>query len=231
MQRYIANFGRRNYMWPDCLERSTVATFEDEDLRPYWIAGDRRGYIDYCVQNKKTAANITPTPAVASRWFEIGNIIASTVGDLWLHTDGDDLWWTVSRAEPAQVSLVAPRSPWMTSASRVYEIHKPAEKWSKTSQKGKPLRWSGLHPKARDFLVTQSTLASLSDANAAYATALIEGEDLSPWHSQPLWKVKESNAKSAPVTHWARATERFGGWSKLLSAPWLKLTVELWNAR
>lgn len=71
---YIANFGRHNYLWPECLKRSKIATFEDEDVRPFWLAQDRRGYIDFCVKSKKTAAGITPTAAVASRWFEVGNI-------------------------------------------------------------------------------------------------------------------------------------------------------------
>lgn len=42
---FIANFGRENYLWPTCLERGTVATLEDEDLRPFSLANDRAGYI------------------------------------------------------------------------------------------------------------------------------------------------------------------------------------------
>ena len=47
MRTFIANFGRENYLWPECLRRSTIATLEDEDLRPFWLAGDRDGYIEH----------------------------------------------------------------------------------------------------------------------------------------------------------------------------------------
>lgn len=58
-------------MWPDCRTRSTVGTFESEEVRDFWLAGDRQKYIDYSIQHVKTVAGIPPTVAVASRWFEI----------------------------------------------------------------------------------------------------------------------------------------------------------------
>jgi len=188
-------------MWPDCLERSTVATFESEEVRDFWLAGDRRSYIEYSVRNMKTVAGIRPTAAVASRWFEIGNIVANTSGDYWIHTDGDDLWWTVSRPEPAIAELVPSRWPGAEPGTHAYEIHRPAEKWSRVTRGGRPLRWSGLHPRARAFLTTQSTLASLSARNADYALALINDEPLTSWHSQPDWTARQANSKTSPVKH------------------------------
>lgn len=204
---YIANFGRHNIMWQDCLARSTVATVEDENVRLFWLAGDRQGYIEYCIQNMKTVAGLTPTRAVASRWFEIGNVVTNTAGDVWIHTDQDDLWWTISKPEPAQAALVPSRWPGAYSSDLVYEIHKPAEAWSRVTRGGRPLKWTGLHPRAKAFLTTQSTLAALSANNAAYALALINDEPLALWHSRPDWKAKESSAKAPPVWHFS-AQER-----------------------
>jgi hypothetical protein len=74
---YIANFGLENYLWSTCRSRSTVATLEDEDLRPFWVAGDRSGYMDHCIKTKKTAAGLTPTAPVASRWYNLGHIVSA----------------------------------------------------------------------------------------------------------------------------------------------------------
>src|SRR5436190_2076553 len=105
MRTFIANFGRENYLWPECLARPSVATLEDEDLRPLWVAGDREGYIAQCIGTKKTAAGITPTRSVASRWFNLAQIVSSTEGDLWIHCEKNQLWWTTSRSGEVQISL------------------------------------------------------------------------------------------------------------------------------
>ena len=68
---YIANFGRENYEWPRCLERSTVATMNAEPVHGFWLARDRESYIRYCIEHVKTASGITPTRPVASRWFNL----------------------------------------------------------------------------------------------------------------------------------------------------------------
>jgi hypothetical protein len=199
MKVFIANFGRANQLWPACLKRSTVATFEDEDLRPFWLAGDREGYIAKCIASKKTAAGITPTKSVASRWFNLATIISSTENDVWIHREKDELWWTTSLPGDAQVSLEAALPPSHLS-ERVYVIHKPARPWSDKSTTGSRLRWGALHPKAREFLFTEGTLQKLSDDHAAYAMALIEGSDLTAWHGLPHWKGKAERARKGAVT-------------------------------
>lgn len=196
----VANFGRGNYLWQECKDNSTVATFEDEDLRPFWLSGDREAYVRHCIANKKTFEGEVPTASVASRWFGTGETVSGTVDDIWIHKDGDDLWWTVSLDEPAAEEL-RDAQPGTTHVARVFVIHKPAKRWSRLSRQGTPLTWSGLHPKAQDFLRTQATLITLSAENAAYARALIDGDDLSPWHSKLAWKRKFDEAKRSPVTH------------------------------
>ena len=46
----------------------------------------------------------------------------------------------------------------------------------------------------------KATLQQLADDNAAYALALIDGNDLSLWHDRPAWKAKAAVAKTNPVT-------------------------------
>src|SRR5437879_11242292 len=45
MSVYIANFGRGNWAWPDCLRSSTLVVMDDERVHPFWLRNDRDGYI------------------------------------------------------------------------------------------------------------------------------------------------------------------------------------------
>ena len=184
---YIANFGIANYLWPDCLTKSTVATFELQATYPFTTANDKEGYVAYSLANVKTARGNTPTLAVASRWYNVCKIIESTCGDLWLHRADNLLWWTISEPGPVSLSHHSLREPAGNNESVVH-LHKPAKRWQSTNLKGKPLIWEKLHPKAKAFLILQGTLRQLSPENAAYARALILGEDLSPWHKLERWK-------------------------------------------
>lgn len=204
MKTFIANFGRANYLWPRCKERATIATLEDEDLRPFWERGDRSGYIAYAIAHKKSAAGITPTKPVASRWFNLATTISETSNDLWIHREKDELWWTVTKPDPIQTTIEPTSEPGRTS-SRVYIIQKPAHPWSNRDKKGRRLVWPALHPRAREFLFTEGTLQQLSDDNAAYAFALINGDDLSPWHAHPQWTAKEEKSGKATVTVYSAA--------------------------
>lgn len=189
MKVFIANFGRENYEWPQCLQRSTVATINAEGVHGFWERNDRAGYIDYCLRNLKAASGIAPTRPVASRWFNLMTIISATAGDTWIHREKEQLWWTVSTSEEPEITLVSdPRS--LQLAPRVYVCHKPCEPWKNVNQRGNRLEWNTLHAKAKDFLFTEGTLQKLSPDHAAYALALIEGNDLSQWHDDPIWKAK-----------------------------------------
>lgn len=50
----------------------------------------------------KTAAGLTPTRPVAARWYNLMTIISETRGDVWIHRDGERLYWTISNAEPPE---------------------------------------------------------------------------------------------------------------------------------
>src|SRR6185503_14251008 len=136
---------------------------------------------------KKTVKGLTPTRAVASRWFNLAHIISATENDLWIHRQKDELWWTISGTGPVDISL---ETAFDAANDRIYVLHKPTARWSNQNAKGHPLDWRALHPKAREFLFTEGTINGLSDDYAAYAAALVQGQDLSAWHAKSDWKKK-----------------------------------------
>lgn len=148
-----------------------VATFEDEDLWPLILAEDRASYIDRCVEHKRTTAGFVPTRAVASRWFNVATIIRETGGDTWIHREKNELWWTTSRDGELTATL-EPAHETHPPGAMVYVLTKPTEAWTNRSRTGQRLDWNMLHPKAREFLFTESTMQQLSQDNAAYALAL-----------------------------------------------------------
>ncbi len=204
MKVYIANFGRQNYEWPICKERGTVATMNAVDAQKHWEANDREGYVSSRMANDTTAAGKNPTKATASRWFNLMTTIAETVGDIWVHKDGDELWWTTSSSEaPYFETKIEP----IERGREVVICHKPCKSWSNKTKKGIPLRWNELHPKAKDFLSTEATLQSLSPANRDYTLALIAGDDLSYWHESLFWKKRSEAAQKgyAPIKYGSQA--------------------------
>lgn len=199
MNVYIANFGRGNYEWPLCYERNTVATMIHADTKPFYEAGNRIGFIDWCIANRKAASGLTPTRAVASRWYGAMETVENTAGDIWIHRADDKLWWTTSRDTPALWELKPSQDP-MQKGAMTHVCHKPCNPWSNQNRKGNRLEWNALHPKAKHFLFTEGTLQKLSDDNAAYAMALIEGRNLSSWESQLSWKGAIERSKRNPAT-------------------------------
>lgn len=192
MKVYIANFGQENFLWPECLRRNTIATLNTVDVQKMWEVGDREAYISHAMKGK-TAAGIPPTRPVASRWFNLMTIITESSRDVWIHREKDQLWWTLSRNDPP--SFEAIKEPVGAKRDAVV-CHKPCDQWSNNNRSGNRLMWNGLHAKARDFLFTEGTLQRLNEENAKYALALLNGEDLSSWHSQRQWRAKEESTRS-----------------------------------
>lgn len=204
MKVYIANFGRQNYEWRVCRERGTVATMNAVDAQKYWEGNDREGYVSTRMASDTTAAGKKPTKATASRWFNLMTTVAETMGDVWVHKDGGELWWTISRHDAP--SFETKWEP-IERGREVVICHKPCEPWSNKSKKGVPLRWNELHPKAKDFLSTEATLQSLSPLYRDYTLALLAGVDLSQWHDSPLWAKRSENATKgyAPIKYGSQA--------------------------
>ena len=199
MRIFIANFGRDNFAWPDCLERSEVVTMQDERVHPFWRDDDRDGYIDFCVANLKTQKGAAPTRQTAGRWFNLGTIVTQSAGDLWLHQDGQYLWWTQTTDADPIVALGMDPGVSAGGFASIYYYRKPAKPWSNKDREGRLLTWRSLHPKCPDFLVTEATLQQLGERYAGYALALLEGRDLKAWHGLPDWSRRTSRREPVNV--------------------------------
>ncbi|MFC3122678.1 hypothetical protein [Agaribacter flavus] len=200
MNVYIANFGEQNYEWPACKEKATVATMNDIEGQRLWEQGKREEYIASAMNYDKTAAGLTPTKAVAARWYNLMTIVSETCSDIWIHRDGEKVFWTMSKIAPP---FFEKKKEPIGEEKEVIVCHKPCETWSDRDKKGNQLLWRSLHPKAKDFLSTEATLQKLTEDNSAYAIALINGDDLSPWHDREIWQKKNKKAaiEYSPVTN------------------------------
>ncbi|MER9962168.1 hypothetical protein NKJ72_14565 [Mesorhizobium sp. M0045] len=123
--------------------------------------------------------------------------LVESEGDIWIHREKDQLWWTTSRPDPATFE---PFKETVGDRRDVIICHKLCDPWANKNRLGNRLEWSGLHPKAQEFLFTEGTLQQLRPDNAEYALALIDGGDLSPWHLRPEWVAKVARRRKNPGT-------------------------------
>jgi len=200
MRVYIANFGKGNWAWPECRDRGALSIMDDARVHRFWKDGDKDGYIRQAQRDLRLAGGGHLPTTVASRWYNLNNIFMETIGDLWIHREKTELWWTESlNARPVEEIIDDPNPRF--GAARIYVYYKPCSGWSDRDKIGRPLTWNGLHPKAREFLFTEGTFQKLSDDNAAYAKALIGGGPLLAWHDRADWKSKVERSRRFPGTH------------------------------
>lgn len=173
---------------------------DDERVHPFWLRNDRDGYIQEAQKVLRLASGGPVPKPVASRWFNLNTILATSEGDLWIHREKTELWWTESITANSDFEIINDPNP-TAGPARIYLYHKPCSGWSERNERGALLGWDGLHARAKEFLFTEGTFQKLSDDNADYARALIAGDDLSPWHNRPEWKTKAEAAKRAPVVY------------------------------
>ena len=198
MKVYIANFGSGNWAWPNCLERHAIAVMDDMRVHPYWQRGDHEGYVREAMRILKTMKGKPPTRSVATRWYNVNTILRDTAGDLWVHREKNELWWTISTAEPSKREIMD--DPDIRKAKvKIAVYYKRCNPWSNKDRKGRELIWAGLHPKARDFLFTEGTFQEPEVDNARYAEALIDGLSLSEWHGSAEWRSKEDRSRKGAV--------------------------------
>jgi hypothetical protein len=198
MNIYIANFGSGNWAWPECRRRYAIAVMDDMRVHPYWERGDREGYIQTAMRVLLTKKGKPPTRSVAARWYSVTTLLHETAGDLWIHRERDELWWTVSSDEPP-VSEIIDDPDASFGKARIVVYYKRCNPWSQVDKQGRPLFWAGIHPKAREFLFTEGTFQKLSEGNDVYAQALIDGVDLTVWHQLPEWEAKTKKSGRGPV--------------------------------
>ncbi len=111
MRTAVCNFGLENWAWPECLRRGTVMVIDDVRTHDFYLPGDREGYIRAAQTHPRAPGGPPVNRAVASRWYDLNTQLLETDGDLWLHKDGDRLWWTISTgAEPSHEVVDEPKS-------------------------------------------------------------------------------------------------------------------------
>jgi hypothetical protein len=194
MKTFIANFGTENWAWKNCLERSSIAVMDDMRVHPYWQRGDREGYIAEAQEKLISRMGRPVARQAASRWFNLNTILMETDGDVWIHREKDELWWTTSLGN-APESEIVDDPQYHSERVKIIVYYKRCQAWSNKTRKGGKLPpWAGIHPKAREFLFTEGTLQQLSGDNSLYAQALLNGDSLSEWHQRPEWRSKEDRA-------------------------------------
>lgn len=193
MKVFIANFGTGNWAWPDCLKRSSIAVMDDVRVHPFWQRGDQEGYVAEAMRVLQSKAGNPPIRGVATRWFNVVGVMTKTSGDLWLHREKEQLWWTKSLNQAATSEVMADPYP-RGAPNDNFMYHKLCDSWSSKTRKGGNLLWAAIHPKAREFLFTEGTCQQLGADNALYAQALIDGDSLASWHSKSDWKAKEDRS-------------------------------------
>ena len=193
---YIANMGEGNALWPIAKANNTIITIDNVAVHPLWQAGDRQGFIETTIALIKTARRETPSRQTAGRWYNLVSELQDTEGDLWISRQGDALWWTVSLPGKLQEQIRPSINP-RRDGPEVWHIEKPCRAWSDRDLEGRALRWSALHPKARDFLATEATFQKIANDRgyADYARALVAGEPLEVWHRTELFAEKAAMAK------------------------------------
>lgn len=194
---YIANMGEGNALWPIAKANDTIITVDNVEVHPFWQAGDRDGFIETAIAQLKTVRGETPSRQTAGRWYNLVDELRDTEGDLWISRQGDALWWTVSLPGNLREN-VRPSNNQKRDGSEVWHIEKPCRPWSDRDGEGRGLRWSALHPKARDFLATEATFQKIANDRgyADYARALVTGEPLEPWHQTEIFAEKAASAKN-----------------------------------
>lgn len=195
---YIANFGEGNAHWSRVKANNSVATFSDIRLYKLWSNGARAEFLDLACSSVLTAKGKRPVRSVAERWFNLISELDDTENDLWISKQGDHLFWAVSLHGELKETIIPSPNP-SRAGDKVYSLEKPCTPWSDTDLVGRPLRWSDLHPKSRDFLATEAAFQKITNNRgyADFAKALVLGGQLSQWTESPLFKHKKPQDHSA----------------------------------
>lgn len=205
---WIKNFGDENYFWDEVKENSWVTLISDEQALKFVLKNDEEGYRAYTKANLLTNKLRTPDAGTITRWWnDHFKLVNASIDDLWLFSGGDRLYWTKLVDLPIEYKTVPDPFPRGRKDVNVTLTIRKAQNWSDRDSKGRLLMFRELHPKTRDILRTQMTMARPNEDNANYARALINGEDLSPWFERPNWRKKleeQSHAMAISADAWTK---------------------------
>lgn len=178
---YIVMTGNGNELWAECLERKLVALGFDAPYFDAWKAND---YAAYLAIGKAAAPAGTPDANIKAQstlWFNRATRLTESEDDLWLHRDGNNLYWAYTTTDP----------PIFERYGEQIMLAKPVGGWSRRNRKSVALTWDSIHPKAKDYLLTQQAVLRVANEDMkAYIHASIDGDDLGEWHNRPDWRER-----------------------------------------
>jgi len=178
---YIVMTGNGNELWADCLERKLVALGFDEPYFDAWKAND---YSAYLAIERAAAPAGTPDANIKAQstlWFNRATRLAESEDDLWLHRDDNNLYWAETTADP----------PVFERYGNQVMLAKPVRGWSRRNQKSVAMTWNSIHPKAKDYLVTQQAVFRVANEDMrSYIRCLIDGDELGEWHERSDWRER-----------------------------------------
>lgn len=151
MKIYIANFGSRNWYWDRCKERSVIMFIDDARLVPLWLSGNQEEYKNIALniysRSEKPLAEQT-----ATKWFTNNELFRNTHDDIWLHRDGNSLWWTISKNEPLIIEEGLNPAPRLPDSAESFIILKPCMQWQDENIDGIKIAWNDLSDDMKNYL-------------------------------------------------------------------------------
>ncbi|NGO51111.1 hypothetical protein [Allomesorhizobium camelthorni] len=183
---FISMTGDRNELWAECLQRNLVALGFDRPYFEAWHAGDYEGYLALERAAASAGSLDGDIKARATLWFNRATRLTESEGDVWLHRDGNNLYWAETTAD----------APVFEPYDDQVMIAKPVGGWLRRNRKTVALTWNSIHPKAKDYLVTQQAIFRVANEDMkAYLRALIDGSGLDEWHTRPDWRERLGEGK------------------------------------
>lgn len=189
MRIFVVNLGTGNQHWPVCRAESVLTLQVSSELLRFWRAGDKPGWTRWSSLNETTMSGRPPIEAVTSRWYNLLSVFAGTDGDIWVHSDGERLFWT--RSVTGEFDEQPIPDPFGTGRS-YFLLKRRCEPWRDVDARGRRLEWRGLHPKSHDFLRTEATFQEIANDRGYrdYVHALLAGDALELWHTKPDWSSR-----------------------------------------
>lgn len=152
MKIFIANFGSRNWYWDRCKERSVIMVIDDARLVPLWLRGNKEEYKQVALNICSGSESKPLSKQTAAIWYNINEIFRNTHDDIWLHRDGNSLWWTISSNEPLIIESGLNPSPRLPDGAESFIMLKPCMEWQDENIAGIKIAWSDLSNNAKNLL-------------------------------------------------------------------------------
>lgn len=187
---YVIKTGAENYFWERCREGNFTALMFDKPYYEAWAAGDTAAHLDVVRKNAKKGTPEIELKRRSTIWYNNGGTLRDSHGDIFLNRVGNNVYWATS----TDASWFAIEHEY--EGQPVVAVCKPVDKWVRHTAKDVPLQWPTIHNKAKDYLSPHRALFHITDVEmCGYLDALLSGDDLKPWHTQPMWKLKQGEDK------------------------------------